>query len=538
MAYQKTVWVNGVTPLNAENMNKIEQGIEDAGKGGDITEITYDELVELRDKSQLIPGAWYRITDYRASAFQQHCRAMNNQFDIIVRADSTNVVNENAFACHHEGDTYFKNSNLAAWQIKYTLETDNSLYAWSVGKRSIYIDDEWTFIYDGTITYDGTTYCKWIPAQGYDGDVKYLLTETDEPEVNSTAHAYVEGTGMEFDYSVISYFSLPGKGTIYYMKDEYNNEAPYDFKNIQFKRWKVINSQLQSVHGLYSTNNMSSARVDSSDYIWCYTFTWVTEDTQIEDMSIVGQTLLNDEGRISGVYNNKILPMSTYTFYYGAYKNYNQFSLNDIVMMSRYEYEDGTTYGCYNNVFDVDCKSITLLDDCNNIQICCNVMHIVMHGTYDSMIGNNCNEILLTTSTNVKIHISCSNIFIDNSSNISIHNDCSVCDIEHCINVTIHSYCNNINIPLGNVNYLTIMSYCNDITISNSNLLRCIVIQEGCGYLRIESSNSHVCNYTIHMGVRGTSASNSGRKIISLTNTNYNASIDIYANKSEEIILD
>ena len=27
-----------------------------------------------------------------------------------------------------------------------------------------------------------------------------------------------------------------GKGVIYYMKDEWNNEAPYDFKNIQFKR--------------------------------------------------------------------------------------------------------------------------------------------------------------------------------------------------------------------------------------------------------------------------------------------------------------
>jgi hypothetical protein len=25
-----------------------------------------------------------------------------------------------------------------------------------------------------------------------------------------------------------------GKGVIYYMKDEWGNEAPYDFKNIQF----------------------------------------------------------------------------------------------------------------------------------------------------------------------------------------------------------------------------------------------------------------------------------------------------------------
>jgi hypothetical protein len=28
----------------------------------------------------------------------------------------------------------------------------------------------------------------------------------------------------------------PGKGVIYYMKDEHGNECPYDFKNIQFQR--------------------------------------------------------------------------------------------------------------------------------------------------------------------------------------------------------------------------------------------------------------------------------------------------------------
>lgn len=30
-----------------------------------------------------------------------------------------------------------------------------------------------------------------------------------------------------------------GKGVIYYMKDEFNNECPYDFKNIMFIRYKL-----------------------------------------------------------------------------------------------------------------------------------------------------------------------------------------------------------------------------------------------------------------------------------------------------------
>lgn len=45
MAYEKTNWVNGETPINAENLNKMEQGIEDAAKTGGILEgtiVAYD----------------------------------------------------------------------------------------------------------------------------------------------------------------------------------------------------------------------------------------------------------------------------------------------------------------------------------------------------------------------------------------------------------------------------------------------------------------------------------------------------------------
>lgn len=45
MAYEKTNWVNGETPISAENLNKMEQGIEEAGKTGGILEgtiVAYD----------------------------------------------------------------------------------------------------------------------------------------------------------------------------------------------------------------------------------------------------------------------------------------------------------------------------------------------------------------------------------------------------------------------------------------------------------------------------------------------------------------
>lgn len=56
------------------------------------------------------------------------------------------------------------------------------------------------------------------------------------------------------------------------MKDEFGNEAPYDFKNVQFKRYKITSSPgatgLEGMYGLV----VGGIEVDTSDEIWCYTF--------------------------------------------------------------------------------------------------------------------------------------------------------------------------------------------------------------------------------------------------------------------------
>lgn len=45
MAYTKTNWINGQTPINATNLNKIEQGIEDATITPKTTKTTSDSEV-------------------------------------------------------------------------------------------------------------------------------------------------------------------------------------------------------------------------------------------------------------------------------------------------------------------------------------------------------------------------------------------------------------------------------------------------------------------------------------------------------------
>ena len=93
--------------------------------------ITYAELKSLRDSSKLIPGKQYRIIDYITSTAQENTKSAGHQFDIIVTADDVNRLNEKARAIQHEGDTYFKDSNLSAWEIWYCLDNDTNRFSWA-----------------------------------------------------------------------------------------------------------------------------------------------------------------------------------------------------------------------------------------------------------------------------------------------------------------------------------------------------------------------------------------------------------------------
>lgn len=131
--------------------------------------VTYNELVALRDNGELKAGMQYRITDYMTTTVQHDTKSAGHQFDVIVTADTENTLNEKARACLHDGDTYFSenNANLEAWQIWYCLDNDYHKFVWA---------------------------------------------------------------------------DASGKGVIYRMIDEWNNDCPYDFKNIQFLNKHVVKS--------------------------------------------------------------------------------------------------------------------------------------------------------------------------------------------------------------------------------------------------------------------------------------------------------
>ena len=245
--------------------------------------ITYAALKALRDGGNLVPGTWYRITDYVCTTTQDNTQSANHAFDIIVRADDASHLNENGYAAHHTGDTYFATCKLEAWELKYSLDNDTNRFAWA--------DEE------------------------------------------------------------------NGKGVIFYMKDEWGNIAPFDFKNMLFTR----DSEWFGDHETWAGDVLGE--VPETD-LHFYFLSWVTEDGEVQDASIVCQTLTNDEGAYTGVYDNEIKETTAYDMGITEDATSTAFALPCTIIVSSYAYEDGVFYGCYGNKFGNNCYNNTFGNDC------------------------------------------------------------------------------------------------------------------------------------------------------------------------------
>lgn len=119
----------------------VSYDIHGVGEGADVTETTYAELKQMRDQGTLSKGSLYRITDYETVVSRTDVRSAGHPFDVIVLATSEQALNENAWACQRDGDTYFAGKRLEAWELKYSVDNNNSLLAFADtanGKGVIY----------------------------------------------------------------------------------------------------------------------------------------------------------------------------------------------------------------------------------------------------------------------------------------------------------------------------------------------------------------------------------------------------------------
>jgi len=271
--------------------------------------ITYAQLKTLKTNSELIPGMLYHITDYECTTAQLNTQSAGHAFDIIITADSINKLNENAYACLHENDTYFVNSKLESWKLKYCLDNDTARFAWAD--------------------------------------------------------------------------AVNGKGVIYQLIDEFNNNCPYDFKNIKF----------------------------AYDESYAYTFS----GSMNIDMSIEGTNCYNN---VIGKYIFASLQQLNFTIFLGnSYNNTLGNNCSDNIIGNNAEnniFNDACTYNtlgsnCYNNKFGILCSSNSLGDNCANNQFDDNA-------TANSF-GLSCSYNKITGSANVFGDNCSKNVFMQSSYN-------------------------------------------------------------------------------------------------------------------------
>ena len=348
---------------NPTNTNDLKSVIDN--KTNKCTSITHDEIIKLKNKKTLIPGAYYRITDYiTVNAQYEYVDDSQHPFDVIVFALSENTLAEEAYAIQSARDTdgYFANSNLDAWKLWYSLDNDTERFAWA---------------------------------------------DTEN-----------------------------GKGVIYRMIDEWNNDVPYDFKNIHtFDYGSEQGGGDFSLMGEYCHNNtIKPYYINNKQYL-----------NRIIFFNEIG--ISND---VYCLYNNFGEGCHDIRIGSNCYRNSFGSEIYDCSIGDNF-YINVLGDKCYNNTFGNDCAGNTLGQVCslNSIgnefknNIFGNICHsnIIGDAFAHNILSNNCHHNEFGTNcTSNKFGTGC---YSNKFGNYFQRND-------------IGSLCHNNNIKMNYVQYNTI----------------------------------------------------------------------------------
>ena len=161
---------------------------------------------------------------------------------------------------------YFQNSNLSAWKVWYCLDNDTSRFGWAddVSIPSLASGGMW---YERDSSKDNTE----LGLYGWtciEDETDINWTNTLTPKVGDDTYDVVGDIQSDIPIELVKGF---GRGVIYRLIDEYNNDVCYDFKNIQFVR-KLTEGALDTSTGTDT---------------WVYTFNdWDEENDVVFDASL------------------------------------------------------------------------------------------------------------------------------------------------------------------------------------------------------------------------------------------------------------
>lgn len=381
-----------------------------------IINITWQELKDLRDNGELVAGTQYRITDYHTYIDADGCRSEHYPFDIIVTADSENALNESARAINHPKKLRRKiiyvedNKHNTFFYERYEYDDSENLFAWcrfgyeNVTPEMAPID--WDDIIDRvqvSIDIEKLSIGDEFTIEGKNVTLLSIFDEVDHFK-NCNLAAWELKYCLDNDTERFAWAHEIGKGVIYYMKDEWGNECPYDFKSITF------------YVGFDKAGHVTTkdSEVVSHDYV--YTFACKVNNNSYDH---VDASIFCNNGTLSGqVVGNAMAP---------HYINGNQQALNGNVF-----YNKEQLYAC-NNTFEEYCTKNILGNECHR-----------------NTFGESC-------SRNNIGNDSCNNEFKGDNYDIII-NYCSMCSFGmSCTDISMNGVCEN------NV----FNCYCHDISIQN-----------------------------------------------------------------------
>lgn len=257
--------------------NVIRKGASGGGGNASLmTEVTWQELKDLRDSGKLVAGMKYRMIDYDTCTSKEGTKSAMHPFDLILTALDNKTLSEECSAIQsaRDVDGYFANSNLGAWKIWYCLDNDVSRFDWAAEKGisitnldgdvsttivcqklqhpNIVVYDENQNEISGVELYIAMSYGEEEGVSMYmcvDGNVAvgenpmYMVyyNTNDYPfelegDISIPPQSGIAVIMDIINVTAVSKSDIVGKGVIYRLIDgEMNNDIYYDFKNIMFK---------------------------------------------------------------------------------------------------------------------------------------------------------------------------------------------------------------------------------------------------------------------------------------------------------------
>jgi hypothetical protein len=312
------------------------------------------------------------------------------------------------------------------------------------------------------------------------------------------------------------------------MKDEWNNECPYDFKNIMFKRWAVVGFGEEFAGSdnlketlLYSAENNrfrvgckdaqgnifpQNCILDEENYAYYYTFSRIDNDS-IKDYSIkieltneeleiikayTDSTLfVAHENVINANYSEQVESMIITTTSYIKKIKLNSIVFNNVFNLNNQNFELSRFTDCYSNTFKNNCSFNTFVGNCNSNTFGshCN-FNTFGYSYYSNTFGSYCS---FNTFGNVCYYNTFGNDCKFNTLDFMTQSSIFENDCKYNV-IGINSYANMFGY---NCRYNQISPYTQRIRLENNNWnVKLTSSNEGDAFNRIQ-------NVTIRQGVSG-----------------------------------